>query len=75
MFKLLSKTFLQSIALACAMALWPLTIQADSSAQAKVQPSAQQSFTVGKGSFMLNGKPFLVKAAELHYPRIPRPYW
>lgn len=75
MFKLLSKTFLQSIALACAMALWPLTIQADSSAQAKVQPSAQQNFTVGKGSFMLNGKPFLVKAAELHYPRIPRPYW
>ena len=24
---------------------------------------------------MLNGKPFVVKAAEMHYPRIPRPYW
>lgn len=33
------------------------------------------TFTVGKGSFMLNGKPFIIKAAELHYPRIPRPYW
>lgn len=34
-----------------------------------------QSFTVGKGSFLLNGEPFVIKAAELHYPRIPRPYW
>ena len=32
-------------------------------------------FEAGKGSFMLNGKPFVVKAAEMHYPRIPRPYW
>ena len=33
------------------------------------------TFEAGKGCFMLNGKPFVVKAAELHYPRIPRPYW
>lgn len=33
------------------------------------------TFTVGDGRFMLNGKPVTVKAAELHYPRIPRPYW
>ena len=32
-------------------------------------------FTVGKNTFLLNGQPFVVKAAELHYPRIPRPYW
>ena len=32
-------------------------------------------FTVGKGTFLLNGKPFVVKAAEVHYPRIPRAYW
>ena len=32
-------------------------------------------FTVGKGTFLLNGEPFIVKAAEVHYPRIPRPYW
>lgn len=36
------------------------------------QPPA---FEAGKGSFMLNGEPFVVKAAELHYPRIPRDYW
>ncbi|ERJ99216.1 beta-galactosidase [Segatella salivae] len=32
-------------------------------------------FTTGKNTFLLNGQPFVVKAAELHYPRIPRPYW
>ncbi len=33
------------------------------------------TFEAGKGTFLLNGKPFVVKAAEVHYPRIPRPYW
>ena len=32
-------------------------------------------FTAGKNTFLLNGQPFVVKAVELHYPRIPRPYW
>ena len=34
-----------------------------------------QRFTIGDKAFLLEGKPFVVKAAELHYPRIPRPYW
>lgn len=39
-------------------------------------PKAESgTFEAGKGSFLLNGKPFVVKAAELHYPRIPRAYW
>ena len=33
------------------------------------------TFACGEGTFLLNGKPFVVKAAEVHYPRIPRPYW
>ena len=33
------------------------------------------SFQTGENTFLLNGKPFIVKAAEVHYPRIPRPYW
>lgn len=33
------------------------------------------TFSVGDKTFLLNGKPFVVKAAEVHYPRIPRPYW
>lgn len=38
-------------------------------------PKGGGTFTAGENTFMLNGKPFVVKAAELHYPRIPRPYW
>ena len=33
------------------------------------------TFTTGDKTFLLNGQPFVVKAAEVHYPRIPRPYW
>ena len=33
------------------------------------------SFRVGDKTFLLNDKPFVVKAAEVHYPRIPRAYW
>lgn len=35
----------------------------------------QSSFTTGNKTFLLNGEPFIIKAAEMHYPRIPRPYW
>lgn len=34
-----------------------------------------ETFGVGDKTFLLNGKPFIVKAAEVHYPRIPQPYW
>ena len=37
--------------------------------------SKSGSFQVGDKTFLLNGKPFVVKAAEVHYPRIPREYW
>lgn len=33
------------------------------------------SFEVGNKAFLLDGKPFVIKAAEIHYPRIPREYW
>lgn len=37
--------------------------------------ASEGKFEAGKGTFLLNGEPFVVKAAELHYPRIPQPYW
>ncbi|HEX8460950.1 MAG TPA: beta-galactosidase family protein, partial [Segetibacter sp.] len=40
--------------------------------QSQNQPG---TFAVGNKEFLLNGKPFVVRAAELHYPRIPREYW
>lgn len=34
-----------------------------------------KSFGIGKNTFLLNGKPFVIKAAEIHYARIPTEYW
>ena len=43
-----------------------------SSAQAQ---TTAHKFEAGKNTFLLDGKPFVVKAAELHYTRIPQAYW
>lgn len=37
--------------------------------------SSKGTFEVGDKTFLLNGEPFVVKAAEIHYPRIPKEYW
>ena len=42
---------------------------------ASAAPVKSGTFTTGDKTFLLNGQPFVVKAAEVHYPRIPRPYW
>ena len=34
-----------------------------------------KSFEIGEGTFLRNGEPYVIKAAELHYPRIPKEYW
>ena len=57
--------FLQTCACASLLALAP--------APALVAKAG--TFTTGNKTFLLNGNPFVVKAAELHYPRIPRAYW
>ena len=35
----------------------------------------KHNFSIGKGTFLLDGKPFVIKAAEIHYTRIPADYW
>ncbi len=37
--------------------------------------SSGGTFKAGKNTFLLNDKPFVIKAAEIHYPRIPDAYW
>ena len=54
------------------LALAALMLTVPASMQAANKPG---TFTTGDKTFLLNGKPFVVKAAEVHYPRIPRPYW
>ena len=60
------KKLLKSLALAALLMAAPATMQA---------AGKPGTFTTGDKTFLLNGKPFVVKAAEVHYPRIPRPYW
>lgn len=60
------KKLLKTFALAALILTVPASMQA---------AGKTGTFTTGDKTFLLNGKPFVVKAAEVHYPRIPRPYW
>ncbi|WP_265799509.1 beta-galactosidase [Pedobacter sp. MC2016-05] len=35
----------------------------------------KQTFTIAEGNFNLDGKPFKIHSGEMHYSRIPKPYW
>lgn len=39
------------------------------------KPAGEHTFAIGNKTFLLNGKPFVIKAAEIHYTRIPAEYW
>ncbi len=41
----------------------------------KNQSGSNGTFEIGDKTFLLNGKPFIIKAAEIHYTRIPVEYW
>lgn len=67
------KTYLKTIMLAAVGAMltgMPTMATANTSGAKEAG-----KFEAGIGRFLLNGEPYTVKAAELHYPRIPRPYW
>ena len=66
------KKVISILSLAALLLAVPAMANAAKTASPKGKPG---TFTVGKGTFLLNGEPFIVKAAEVHYPRIPRPYW
>ena len=33
------------------------------------------SFSWRGDRFLLDGDPFVIRSGEMHYPRVPRPYW
>lgn len=39
------------------------------------QKTTSGNFKVSKNEFLLNGKPIVLRAGELHYSRIPKAYW
>ncbi|MCI1682610.1 MAG: beta-galactosidase [Bacteroides sp.] len=51
------------------------TVAAPLTATQEATQKGQENFSIGKNTFLLNGKPIVIKAAEIHYPRIPEPYW
>ena len=59
------KTMLKSFLCCAGMAAPFLTVCA----------AGPHEFEAEKGAFLLDGKPFLIRAGELHYARIPRAYW
>ena len=61
---------LLSVGLSALLALGAVT-----GLQSCAEKQTAGTFEVGKGTFLLNGEPMVVKAAEVHYPRIPEPYW
>ena len=61
------KNLFRKLALAAMLVAAPLLMTAAN--------NTPGTFTTGNKTFLLNGQPFIVKAAEVHYPRIPRPYW
>ena len=62
----MTHTFKPLLMLATALALMAMPMTAEAKGG---------TFKAGNKTFLLNGKPFVVKAAELHYPRIPKQYW
>jgi beta-galactosidase len=36
---------------------------------------AAHTFAIGDEAFLLDGKPFQIRCGELHFARIPQPYW
>ena len=40
-----------------------------------VLAAALHTFSIGETEFLLDGKPFQVRCGEMHFARIPKPYW
>ncbi|MFT3866928.1 MAG: beta-galactosidase [Nibricoccus sp.] len=36
---------------------------------------AKHTFAIGETDFLLDGKPFVIRCGEIHFPRVPREYW
>jgi beta-galactosidase len=36
---------------------------------------SRHTFAVQGDHFLLDGKPFIIRSGEMHYPRVPREYW
>lgn len=69
---------LRGILLAAAVAVAVMYAAACLRAEAAVRPAhagPAHTFTVQGDHFLLDGKPFVIRSGEMHYPRVPRADW
>jgi beta-galactosidase len=53
-----------------------LALETDKPLAQRSGQAAPHTFAAGPaGQFLLDGKPFQVRAGSMHYPRVPRAYW
>ena len=66
------------------LTLWNLPCRVTNEEQGALSPALLPSGRTQAGPhtfgyecerFLLDGKPFLIISGEMHYPRVPRPYW
>lgn len=38
-------------------------------------PAAPHTFEIGRDTFLLDGRPFVIRCGEIHHARVPREYW
>lgn len=62
------------IALVMALML-PVLAGTEVRAQPAAKSKATHTFSWRDDKFLLDGKPFVIRSGEMHYPRIPRAYW
>lgn len=54
---------------------WPLLALSVCLQVAAGAQTTGNRFAIGDSSFLLNGKPFVIRCGEMHFARIPKPYW
>ena len=56
-------------------ALMLLTVTTAEAKQKKQTKATRNTFAIADGQFVYNGKPLQLHSGELHYARVPAPYW
>jgi beta-galactosidase len=65
----------RSISLACGLCVLAAILQGSGTSASNPAAAERHAFGFRGTEFVLDGKPFLMMAGELHFQRIPREYW
>ena len=57
------------------LALSPLVAWAEGGEKTGAPIEGRHTFAIGEESFLLDGRPFVIRCAEMHFARVPRALW